>query len=74
MANSFASGLIGNVVGGPTIQLPEVSLGFTITILDTEANILARSGDALGTIAFGTDTFSFYVSDGNDNWAIFENS
>ena len=25
MGNSFASGLIGNVVGGPTIQLPEVS-------------------------------------------------
>ena len=38
--------------------------GFTISILDTEANILARSSDADGTVAYGTDTECFYVFNG----------
>lgn len=43
---------------------------FQITILDTESNILSRTGDPVGTIAFGTDTHDYYISDGNNNWSI----
>ena len=38
--------------------------GFNIATRDTESNILARTGDAVGTIAFGTDTNSLYIYDG----------
>lgn len=74
MGNSFASGLIGNIVGGPTISLPEVPevTQFNIDVQDTLANILARSGDAVGVIAFGTDTFDIYVFDGT-TWQTYEN-
>ena len=44
--------------------------GFNVDIRDTHSNILARSGDAVGVIAFGTDTYDYYVADGNNNWAI----
>lgn len=47
-----------------------VSSDFQITIFNTESNILARTGDAVGTIAFGTDTNDYYISDGNNNWSI----
>mgnify|MGYP004034161927 FL=1 len=47
--------------------------GFTITIRDTESNIFARSGDAVGTIAFGTDTNDLYIFDGT-NFQIYENT
>jgi len=43
---------------------------FQITILNTESNILSRAGDPVGTIAFGTDTHDYYISDGNNNWSI----
>ena len=40
--------------------------------MDTEANILARTGDDIGTIAFATDTLSLYVvgSDGWSEWSV----
>ena len=47
--------------------------GFNIDVRDTKANILARSGDATGVIAFGTDTNNIYVFDGT-NWQTYENS
>jgi len=47
------------------------SSGFTISIRDTESNIFARTGDAVGTIAFGTDTENLYVFDGT-NFQIYE--
>ena len=49
------------------------SSGFNIDIRDTQANILARSGDATGVIAFGTDTFDLYVFDGT-RWQIYNNA
>jgi hypothetical protein len=39
----------------------------------TEAQILLRTGDAVGVIAFGTDTKALYVYDGS-TWQIFNNS
>jgi hypothetical protein len=45
---------------------------FKITITDTRANILAREGDAVGTIAYVDDTNDMYVFDGV-NWQIFLN-
>tara|TARA_R110002020_G_scaffold398352_3_gene608409 strand:+ start:91 stop:300 length:210 start_codon:yes stop_codon:yes gene_type:complete len=40
---------------------------FSVEIQDTQANILARTSDDTGTIAYGTDTKNFYVFDG-DVW------
>ena len=39
---------------------------------DTEANIRLRSGDATGTIMFGTDTYDLYIFDGSD-WQTYNN-
>ena len=47
--------------------------GFNIDVRDTHANIIARSGDATGTIAFGTDTNDLYVYDGA-LWVWYENT
>ena len=46
--------------------------GFNIDVRDTEANILTRTGDATGVIAYGTDTEDLYVYDGT-NWQIYNN-
>ena len=40
---------------------------FIVGVVDTQANILARTSDDAGTIAYGTDTDNFYVFDG-DVW------
>ena len=47
---------------------------FIIDIFDTEANILLRTGDEVGTMAFGTDTNALYIynSEGFDKWSEFE--
>jgi hypothetical protein len=47
--------------------------GFNIDVFEIEATILARTGDAIGVIAFGTDTLDLYVYDGMA-WQIYENS
>ena len=47
--------------------------GFNIDVRDTQANILVRTGDATGVIAYGTDTEDLYVYDGT-NWQIYNNS
>jgi hypothetical protein len=49
------------------------SSGFNIDIRDTQANIYARSGDATGVIAFGTDTYDLYVF-GGSQWQIYLNN
>lgn len=49
------------------------SSGFNIDVRDTQANILTRTGDATGVIAYGTDTEDLYVYDGT-NWQIYINS
>lgn len=46
--------------------------GFNIDLRDTHANIIARTGDAVGTIAFATDTYDLYVYDGS-NWYFYNN-
>ena len=46
--------------------------GFNISLRDTHSNIIARTGDATGTVAFGTDTDDLYVYDGS-HWQIYFN-
>ena len=46
------------------------SSGFTISTFDTETNILA-STPSNGTVAYGTDTESYYVYDSSLGWAEF---
>jgi hypothetical protein len=53
-----------------------VAGGFNIDIQDTRANIIARSGDAVGVIAFvttGANQYDIMVYDGT-NWQIYFNS
>lgn len=50
--------------------------GFNIDIRDTRANIVARSGDPVGVVAFvtsGDNQYDLMVYDGTD-WQIYENS
>ena len=49
------------------------SSGFNIDIRDTEANIVVRTSDATGVIAYGTDTYDLYVFNGF-NWQIYNNT
>ena len=46
---------------------------FNIDIQEIEATILVRTGDAVGVIAYGTDTSELYVYDGT-NWQIYSNN
>ena len=46
-----------------------VEEGVNVDIRDTASNILSRTGDAIGVVAFATDTFDLFVADGKDNWA-----
>ena len=43
---------------------------FIVSIFDTSENIFSRTGDDIGTIAFGTDTLSLYIvgDDGFSEW------
>ena len=62
----------GNIVigGSATATATTGSSGFTISTFDTEANILA-STPSDGTVAYGTDTESYYVYDSSLGWAEF---
>lgn len=53
-------------------SLSSASSGFSVDS-DTEANILARTGDSTGVILYGTDTGDLYVYDGM-NWQTFNNT
>lgn len=50
-----------------------VASGFNIDVRNLQATILARSGDATGVIAYGTDTEDLYVYDGT-NWQTYSNT
>lgn len=51
----------------------QIATGFNIDVRDTHANILARTGDATGVIAYGTDTEDIYVYDGT-SWQFYQNT
>jgi hypothetical protein len=70
---SLGTGLGGGTSATSSGAPGAAAAGFNIDVRDTEANILARTGDATGVIAFGTDTLDLYVYDGT-NWQIYENS
>lgn len=69
---SLGLGLGGGKASSSSGSLP-VSGGFNIDVRDTKANILARSGDATGVIAYGTDTYDLYVYDGTV-WQTYQNT
>jgi hypothetical protein len=48
-----------------------LSGGFVVSIIDTETNILARTGDDIGTIGFSTDTNLLHVL-GTDGWSLWK--
>jgi len=49
---------------------------FKVTIQETSTNILARTGDPVGTIAFATDTNDLYIfnASGFDRWTSIEDN
>jgi hypothetical protein len=65
----IGGGATATISGAPAA----VAGGFKIDVFDLKANILGRSGDEIGVIAFGTDTYDIYVFDGT-NWQTYENS
>ena len=69
LGTGLGGGTTATISGAPSGG----SSGFIIDVRDTQANILARSGDATGVIAFGTDTSDLYVYDGT-NWQLYLNS
>jgi hypothetical protein len=52
---------------------PVPSTGFNIDVRLPKATILARSGDDVGVIAYGTDTYDLYVYDGT-GWQSYLNT
>lgn len=87
--SSFKNSLVGNfryanspepiyadAAATPTPPTPPAPTTFRITIIDTEANILSRVGDPMGTIAFGSDTKDLYVFNtlGFDKWTHYEDN
>jgi len=69
---SLGLGLGGGKASTSSGGLP-VSGGFNIDVRETKATILARSGDAVGVIAYGTDTYDLYVYDGT-SWQTYQNT
>ena len=63
----FSVSSIDNVNSDVTTAIAEYN-----TSGDTEANIRLRTGDATGTIMFGTDTYDLYIFDGTD-WQTYNN-
>ena len=54
------------------INKPTQEYSFNISIRDTQANILSRNNDPVGTIAYATDTFNLLVKqvDGYDEFTV----
>ena len=71
-AISLGVGLGGGKAATSSGRLPSGGGGFNIDVRDTHSNILARTGDPVGAIAFGTDTYDLYVYDGA-LWVWYEN-
>ena len=61
---SLGVGLGGGKAATSSGRLPSGGGGFNISLRDTHANIVVRTGDTVGTIAFATDTYDIYVYDG----------
>ena len=56
-----------------TLQSDVASLtNLTISTIDTESNIRAITNAVIGDLAYGSDTYDFYVYDGTD-WQIYQN-
>lgn len=56
-----------------TLQSDVGSLtSLTISTIDTESNIRAITNAVIGDLAYGSDTYDFYVYDGTD-WQIYQN-
>jgi prophage DNA circulation protein len=56
-----------------TLQSDVASLtNLTISTIDTESNIRAIANAVIGDLAYGSDTYDFYVYDGTD-WQIYQN-
>ena len=71
MSNRSTSfGSSGTVVSGgaPPAGVTQFNIGSG----ETASTIEARTGDPAGFITWAIDTFDVYVSDGNDNWAVFK--
>ena len=66
----LGGGATATISGAPS---GGASGGFNIDIRDTHANIVVRTSDATGVIAFGTDTYDLYVFNGF-NWQIYNNT
>lgn len=69
---SLGLGVGGGKASTSSGSLP-VSGGFNIDIRANQATIIARTGDAVGVIAYGTDTYDLYVYDGSA-WQRYENT
>ena len=70
---SLGVGLGGGKASTSSGRLPSGGGGFNIDVRDTHSNIIARTGDPVGAIAFGTDTYDLYVYDGA-LWVWYENT
>jgi len=70
---SLGLGLGGGKFGTVSGRGRSPATGFNIDVRDTHANILARTGDATGVIAYGTDTEDIYVYDGTF-WQFYQNT
>ena len=57
----FGGGSTATISGAPG----GAAAVFSVEILLPQADILARTSDDAGTIAYGTDTENFYVFDGS---------
>jgi len=71
--NQFIRPIFGALYGFDSGTGSGIAAGFNIDVRDTHANILARTGDAAGVIAYGTDTEDIYVYDGT-SWQFYQNT
>jgi len=71
--NQFLRPVFGALYGFDVPVSGGGASGFNIDLRDTHANIIARTGDTTGTIAFGTDTQDLYVYDGT-SWQFYQNT
>lgn len=73
LPNQFIRPEFGELYGFDADADADAGSGFNITVRDTQATIIARTGDTVGVIAYGTDTYDLYVYDGT-SWQRYENT
>jgi hypothetical protein len=61
---------------GEIVSPVNTPAGFVIDIIGTEQEIIARTGDPIGTIAFATDTNDIMIlnTNGFDKWGSVEDT